>query len=106
MTVSTAVDGIDDGLATLRGSCKCRTCGKAFTVRVQAEVLANAPSYPFCHLILHGNPIHAHVVYIDKNGTVRGGESSSSIQIDRDSSTFQELVRWWSAGGERDGGGW
>jgi hypothetical protein len=35
-----------------------------------------------CHLILHGNPLHAFVVYIDANGVVRGNEVSDSIQID------------------------
>jgi hypothetical protein len=36
---------------------------------------------------------------------VRGSESSKSIQIDRTSATFQEIVKWWSMTLEGDGNG-
>ncbi|HME52575.1 MAG TPA: hypothetical protein VKM55_10180 [Candidatus Lokiarchaeia archaeon] len=49
-------------------------------------------SFPSKHRLAR-NPIHAHFVYVDKNGTVRGSESSQSIQIDRTFSNFQELVK-------------
>ncbi len=68
---------------TLRLQTKCEICGESFTVKVNAQELADAKRYPFTHLILHGNPIHCHVVYVDKQGAVRGSESSKSIQIDR-----------------------
>ncbi|NMC07451.1 MAG: hypothetical protein GYA24_19705 [Candidatus Lokiarchaeota archaeon] len=80
----------------LRHQSRCDICGRAFTVQVSRAELAAATRYPFTHLILHGNPIHCLVVYVDKQGAVRGAESSKSIQIDRTSATFQELVRWWA----------
>ncbi len=87
---------------SLRFQSKCDICGQSFTVKVASEELAAAKRYPFTHLILHGNPIHCLVVYVDKNGAVRGSDSSTSIQIDRTSATFQELVRWWSMTTEGD----
>ncbi len=86
----------------LRLQTKCEICGESFTVKVNAQELADAKRYPFTHLILHGNPIHCHVVYVDKQGAVRGSESSKSIQIDRTSATFQELVKWWTMTTEGD----
>jgi hypothetical protein len=87
---------VDNGLITLKATSRCAACGKAFRVRLPVATITNAAKYPVCHVILHGNPIHAHVVYIDANGVVRGNEASDSIQIDRTSATFQELVRWWT----------
>ncbi len=87
---------------TLRLQSRCDICGQAFTVKVSSDELAAAKRYPFTHLILHGNPIHCHVVYVDKQGAVRGSESSKSIQIDRTSATFQELVKWWTMHVEGD----
>jgi hypothetical protein len=86
----------------LRLQSKCDICGQSFTVKVNAQELADATRYPFTHLILHGNPIHCLVVYVDKHGAVRGAESSRSIQIDRTSATFQELVKWWTMTTEGD----
>ena len=86
----------DYGLAKLRSPTTCRICGKSFNVHVSKEMLENAPCYPFMHVIMHGDPIHVHLLYIDKNGAIRGGESSSSIQIDRTSSTFQTMLDLWA----------
>nr|MDO8112536.1 hypothetical protein [Candidatus Sigynarchaeota archaeon] len=87
---------------TLRLQTTFEICGHVFTVKVNTQELADAKRYPFTHLILHGNPIHCHVVYVDKQGAVRGSESSKSIQIDRTSATFQELVKWWTMHVEGD----
>jgi hypothetical protein len=84
------------GLSRLRSASTCRICGKTFNVHVSKEMLEGAPCYPFMHAILHGDPVHIHLLYIDKNGAIRGGESSSSIQIDRTSSTFQNVLELWA----------
>jgi hypothetical protein len=86
----------------LRLQSKCDICGQSFTVKVSSDELAGATRYPFSHLILHGNPIHCLIVIVDKQGSVRGSESSKSIQIDRTSATFQELVKWWTMTTEGD----
>ncbi len=80
----------------------CSICNQSFKVHVAAAELAQAKRYPFAHIMLHGNPIHALIIYVDAHGTVRGSESSQSIQIDRTSATFQELVKWWSMHAEGD----
>ena len=86
----------------LRLQSTCDICRRAFTVQVSAAELAAASHYPFAHLILHGSPIHCLTVYVDKNGAVRASESSRSMQIDRTSSTFAELVKWWAMTNEGD----
>jgi len=87
---------------SLRIQSTCNICKRAFTVKVSAAELADATHYPFAHLILHGNPIHCLTVYVDKNGAVRCSESSKSLQIDRTSATFAELVKWWAMTTEGD----
>ena len=86
----------------LRLQSTCEICKKTFTVKVSAAKLADATHYPFAHLILHGSPIHCLTVYVDKNGAVRCSESSRSLQIDRTSATFAELVKWWAMTTEGD----
>nr|MDO8116928.1 hypothetical protein [Candidatus Sigynarchaeota archaeon] len=39
---------------------------------------------------------------MDKNGAVHCSESSKSMQIDRTSATFAELVKWWAMTTEGD----
>jgi|SRR5271157_865167 len=104
MTEATTSQGSSLPLVqSLRLESTCDICHQVFKVQVSAAEMADAKRYPFAHLILHGNPIHALVVYVDKHGSVRGSESSQSIQIDRTSATFQELVKWWSMHAEDDG---
>ncbi|MEX2719254.1 MAG: hypothetical protein Q6370_023390 [Candidatus Sigynarchaeota archaeon] len=86
----------------LRLRATCDVCKQTFAVQVSAAELAAAPRYPFAHLILHGSPIHCLTVYVDKNGAVRCSESSRSLQIDRTSATFAELVKWWAMTAEGD----
>ncbi|MBD3187372.1 hypothetical protein GF325_11125 [Candidatus Bathyarchaeota archaeon] len=83
-------------VTSLRFPTRCAVCGREFKVHVSKSEMENAKAYPFPHIILHGNPIHAHIVYVDKHGSVRGGGSSTSLQIDKTSATFQELVKWWT----------
>ena len=66
---------------SLRMPSKCPSCGKSIHVQVPSTLLQNASHYPVCHLILHGNPTHAFMVYIDAYGVVRGSEATTSIQI-------------------------
>ena len=87
---------------SLRVQSTCDICKQTFTVKVSAAELADATHYPFAHLILHGSPIHCLTVYVDKNGAVHCSESSKSMQIDRTSATFAELVKWWAMTTEGD----
>lgn len=69
-------------LTRLKMPSKCPTCGKPIRVRVPAALLENATHYPVCHLVLHGKPLHACMVYIDAHGMVRASESTTSIQLE------------------------
>jgi hypothetical protein len=74
----------------------CQTCGKELKFGIEQRVLSEITNFPFAHAIIHGNPLHCMVVYIDKNFHVRGGEIVNSLEILRDQETFGQLLKKWS----------
>lgn len=48
------------------------------------------------HIVLHGDPLHAMIAYIDKNNSVRSINSTDSIEIKRDNSTLTQILGKWS----------
>ncbi len=48
------------------------------------------------HIILHGEPLHAMLCYVDRHMEVRGNGYVVSIGISRDSNTYQQFTRLWS----------
>jgi len=79
-----------------RMTAKCIVCGEDLEFGVELNVLENVKQFPFAHLIIHGNPIHALIIYIDANFKVRGVEPCESIEILRDSQTFSQMLSKWS----------
>ncbi len=74
----------------------CPLCKERVRFGIEQEVLDSVQKYPFTHCVLHGEPVHALIAYIDANLMVRGIEHSSSIEISRDGTTFSQLLRNWS----------
>ena len=58
--------------------------------------LNEVQKFPYPHIHLHGNPLHAMLVYIDKDHKIRNKGVINSIEISRDSETFNHLMRKWS----------
>ena len=78
---------------------KCPVCGESFEIGIESDVLQklNEDQYfPYPHLHLHGNPLHAMLCYIDKDLKVRTVGKIKSIEISRDSETFSQIMRKWS----------
>ncbi len=75
---------------------QCPQCGELITFGIEQQDLEAQKNFPFPHVILHGNPIHCLIVYVDANFKVRGTESASSIEITRDQATFGQLIKKWS----------
>ena len=80
----------------IRMSHRCPVCAKRIKFGVERTILENTDKYPFTHIVLHGNPVHALIAYIDANMTVRGIEASQSVEISRDGDTFGQILRNWS----------
>ena len=80
----------------IRMSHRCPVCAQRIKFGVEQKVLDNIDKYPFSHIVLHGNPIHVMIAYIDANMTVRGIEASQSLEISRDGDTFGQIIRNWS----------
>jgi hypothetical protein len=78
-------------LATL-----CPICKNKIAFGVEKSLFADATQFPFAHVVLHGNPLHAMIVYLDANFSVRGVEQSNSIEVIKDQETFSQLIRKWS----------
>jgi hypothetical protein len=75
---------------------KCPICQKKIDIQVEKNRLDNVSKYPFPHIVIHGHPIHAIIVYVDKNLQIRGWEQAESIQFSRDSRTFGQILKKWS----------
>lgn len=75
---------------------KCPVCQEEIQFGVELGFLENVERYPYPHVILHGNPLHVLVVYIDADFRIRGIETAQSIEIQRNSETFSQIVKKWS----------
>jgi hypothetical protein len=75
---------------------QCPICKTMVKFGIERGFLENAEKFPFTHVVLHGNPVHALIAYIDANMQVRGVEKSTSIEISRDQATFSQLIKKWS----------
>lgn len=78
---------------------KCPICNKKIKIGIEKsilEVLEDEESYPYPHLHIHGDPLHAVIFYIDRDLRVRSTSAIRSLEFSRDSHTFQELLKKWS----------
>ena len=75
---------------------KCPVCSKDIAVRIEYETLKKVKEFPLTHIVLHGDPIHALIVYIDRQFNIRSVEGCNSFNIERDSTSFQQIVKKWS----------
>jgi len=75
---------------------KCPICNKQIQLGVELGYLENVKRYPYPHMILYGNPLHALIVYIDVDFRIRGIETAESIEIQRNNETFSQIVKKWS----------
>ena len=74
-------------------------CKKKIQIKIQFDQLEQqygASGGVIPHIILHGNPLHAMLCYVDRHMVVRGKGYVVSIGIPRDSNTYQQFVRLWS----------
>ena len=60
----------------------CDICNQPVEIEVSQEKLNEQPSGILKVMLAHGDPIHAIIVYVDKNFRIRGVESSDSFQIE------------------------
>ena len=77
----------------------CPLCGVKIDIGIEKRVLAEVSrdcNYPFPHIHLHGNPLHAMICYVDSHSVVRSVGYIRSIEISRDSDTFQQFMKKWS----------
>jgi hypothetical protein len=90
----------EDLAATVKQTClsrvMCPVCNEKLPVGIERRVLENARQFPYAHVLLHGNPIHALIVYIDANMKVRSYEASESVEVRRDATTFSQIMKKWS----------
>ncbi|MBA7476720.1 hypothetical protein ES707_12114 [subsurface metagenome] len=77
----------------------CPLCGERIEIGIEKGVLSKVSedgNYLFPHIHLHGNPLHAILCYVDRHSVVRGVGYVRSIEISRDSDTFQQFIKKWS----------
>jgi hypothetical protein len=77
----------------------CPVCKEPIEIGVEFDVLKKIyedDKFPYPHLYIHGNPVHAALCYIDKQMVIRSIGGIKSIEVCRDHSTFSQLIKKWS----------
>lgn len=74
----------------------CPICQKRLEIAIDPAHIAKQTHFPYPHIYLHGDPLHAIVLYIDAHHQVRGYDCVQSIQFDRTSETFSQILQHWS----------
>ena len=77
----------------------CPQCGDKIEIGVEFETLKelnDISQFPYPHIHLHGEPLHAMLCYIDKHMTIRSITVIKSVEISRNSETFMQLMRKWT----------
>lgn len=75
---------------------KCPICNEKLNISIDPSYISNIEHFPFAHVLIHGEPLHAIMLYIDSNFSVRGFECVESLQFSRNSNTFSQIVHQWS----------
>lgn len=75
---------------------ECPICKQKIKFGIEDHLMKAVTQFPFTHIVLHGDPVHALIVFIDANMHVRGTESARSLEISRDGNTFSQLMKKWS----------
>jgi hypothetical protein len=75
---------------------KCPICHEEIRFGVELGFLETIDRFPYPHVILHGNPLHILIVYIDADFRIRAVETVKSIEIQRNSDTFSQILKKWS----------
>ncbi len=91
LTISSAPSG--QGLKKLKGTQKCPICSQTINPTITEVAAKTIKKFPFGFVVLHGAPLHALILYIDANFTVRGMDSSQMIDLPADQVTLQEILR-------------
>lgn len=77
----------------------CPLCKEKIEIGVEKETLERlyiADKFPYPHVHIHGDPLHAMLCYIDKDMVIRSTGTIKSIEISRDSETLNLLLKKWS----------
>jgi hypothetical protein len=83
----------------IRNTHICPECHQKINLGIERETLKELNEqerFPYPHIHIHGNPLHAMLCYIDKDLRVRSTSVIKSIEISRDSSSFNEFFKKWS----------
>ena len=78
---------------------ECPYCKERFKIGIEKDTLdklSKGNYFPYPHVHIHGNPLHAMLCYIDKQLVIRNICVINSIEISRNSETFQELMKKWA----------
>jgi len=78
---------------------RCPICNEKIEIGIEKSVLEQLEQeemFPYPHLHIHGSPLHAVLLYIDRQMKVRSCSAIQSLELSRDSNTFQELLKKWA----------
>ncbi|TXT61055.1 MAG: hypothetical protein BAJALOKI2v1_50023 [Promethearchaeota archaeon] len=79
---------------------RCPECNKMIDLGIEQELLEylnKEEKFPYPHLHIHGDPLHGMLCYVDKDLRVRGISVVKSIEISRDSASFNEFFKKWAS---------
>ena len=97
--VSSRIKNIDEMKQNPNNMHECPLCGEKFEIGIENKTLIQLKErdyFPYPHIHLHGNPLHAMLCYIDANLCIRNVSVIRSIEVSRDSDTLSQIMKKWS----------
>ncbi|MHA1149351.1 MAG: hypothetical protein ACTSR8_14035 [Promethearchaeota archaeon] len=99
MVSSSRIKNIDEIKQNTNNIHQCPLCGEKFEIGIESKTLRQLKEknyYPYPHIHLHGDPLHAMLCYVDANLCIRNVSVICSIEVSRDSETFSQIMKKWS----------
>ncbi len=96
MTISRDPKSIQNVKQKVKNVHECPACGEKNEIGIELDILNEFNEehrFPYAHLNLHGDPLHAVIFYMNRHLTVRGTQVVKSVELSRDSSTFNQIPK-------------
>ncbi len=81
---------------TARMATRCPICGESLSVAVELSTIQKATHFPYPHVLIHGNPLHALIVYLDADFQARDEQGCEAVNLNLIAPSFNECLLKWS----------
>ncbi len=74
----------------------CPICGEKVLVAVELSTIAKTVHFPYPHIVIHGSPLHAVIIYLDADFQAHDEQGCENVNLNLVASSFSECLMKWS----------